>query len=81
MVNSQLLTETDKRGRPRWLRVNELPFSRVYVYELINRGVLSSVLLQLPHSKRGVRLIDGDSLDDLLERMGREQAAKKTEAA
>ena len=81
MVNSQLFSkELNRQGRARWLRVGQLPFSRVYAYQLINSGTLSSVLLQLPNSKRGVRLIDSDSLDELLERMAREQASKKRAA-
>ena len=50
-----------------------MPFSRGYTYQLIDEGVLFSVELKLPGSKRGVRLIDCDSLDRYLIKLGREQ--------
>jgi hypothetical protein len=62
-----------RRGKTRWLRVNELPFSRGYTYKLITDGVLFSVELKLPGSRRSVRLIDADSLDRYLLKLGREQ--------
>jgi hypothetical protein len=62
-----------RRGRSRWLRVNELPFSRGYTYRLIDDGLLFSVQLKLPGSKRSVRLIDAESLDRYLLKLGREQ--------
>jgi hypothetical protein len=77
MVNSQLFSESNRRGRPRWIRVNDLPFSRVYAYELINSGAVASVLLKHPNSRRGVRLIDSDSLDTYLEGIASGQIPKK----
>jgi hypothetical protein len=53
--------------------VNQLPFSRGYTYKLIAIGALESVLVQSPGSKKGVRLIDGDSLDRYLENLAAEQ--------
>jgi hypothetical protein len=50
-----------------------MPFSRGYTYQLIDEGVLFSVELKLPGSKRSVRLIDADSLDRYLLKLGREQ--------
>jgi len=35
-----LLSETNKRGRRRWLRVDEGPFSRVFCYKLIDLGLV-----------------------------------------
>lgn len=67
MSNSQLFAEANKTGRPRWLRVNQLPFSRAVAYELINSGAIASVLLRPPNSRKGLRLIDSDSLDRFLE--------------
>jgi hypothetical protein len=55
------------------LRVNELPFSRGYVYKLIGENVLFSVELKAPGSKRTVRLVDGHSLDRYLLKLGRAQ--------
>jgi hypothetical protein len=62
-----------RRGKTRWLRVNEMPFSRGYTYQLINEEILFSVELKLPGSKRSVRLIDADSLDRYLLKLGRQQ--------
>lgn len=59
--------------RLRWLRVSQLPFSRGYTYKLLASGALESVLIQSPGAKKGVRLIDGDSLDAYLERLAAEQ--------
>jgi hypothetical protein len=59
--------------------MRELPFSRVYAYRLIEAGVLSSVLLKAPGSKKPIRLVDSDSLDRHLERLAAEQKAEKTE--
>jgi hypothetical protein len=60
--------QTDPKGRRRWLRVKELPFSRAVVYQLINDGLLDSCIIRpTPGSKRPIRLIDGDSLDRYLE--------------
>ena len=70
------------RGKTRWLRVSEVPFSRGYTYRLITEDVLFSVELKLPGSKRSVRLIDADSLDRYLLKLGRKQReAKQAEPA
>jgi hypothetical protein len=45
----------------------------VYGYQLIEAGMLVSVLLRTPNSKKGVRLIDGDSLDRYLEILAEKQ--------
>jgi hypothetical protein len=70
---SSLLSQTEKHPRQRWIRVNQLPFSRGYTYKLLAIGALESVLVQSLGSKKGVRLIDGDSLDRYLEKLAAEQ--------
>jgi hypothetical protein len=70
---SSLLSQTEKHTRQRWIRVNQLPFSRGYTYKLLAIGALESVLVQSRGSKKGVRLIDGDSLDRYLEGLAAEQ--------
>ena len=67
-------------GKSRWLRVKDLPFSRGHTYRLIFEGILQSVELKVPGSRRAVRLIDGLSLDRYLLELGREQRQKKTGA-
>ena len=74
MVKNTFLTmpgvfkQTDSKGRRRWLRVREMPFSRKTAYQLINSGKVDSCLVEpTPGSKRPIRLIDGDSLDRHLE--------------
>jgi hypothetical protein len=64
-------------SKSRWMRVSDLPFSRGHVYRLITEDILFSVELRLPGSKRPVRLIDGESLDRYLLKLGRAQAKKK----
>jgi hypothetical protein len=61
--------------------MDELPFSRVFGYRLINRGAIVSVLIKGPNSKKGIRLVDANSLDEYLERLASEQRAKRTEAS
>ena len=72
----QLLAETTVNNRRRWLRMTELPFSRVHAYRLIQEGILQSVLLKLPSSKKPIRLVDGDALDAYLEGLAAQQKGK-----
>jgi hypothetical protein len=72
MVRTNLLNEVSTSGRRRWLRVNELPWSRAITYSMLRAGVLQSILLTYPGCVKGLRLIDGDSLDQY-----REGLAKK----
>jgi hypothetical protein len=67
MVRANLINEVSKSGRRRWLRVNELPWSRAITYAMLRAGVLQSILLTYPGCVKGLRLIDGDSLDLYLE--------------
>jgi hypothetical protein len=71
------------RGKTRWLRVNELPFSRGHVYHLIAQDLLFSVEFRLPGSRRSIRLIDAESLDAYLLKLGQQQrkAKQKPETA
>ena len=73
-----------RTGRRRWLQVDEMPFNRAITYKLIDAGLISSVVVTWPGSRRGRRLIDGDSLDSYLETLTAKQAlaeAKPNEAA
>jgi hypothetical protein len=80
---SELLKERTGNNRPRWLRMDELPFSRVTGYRLIDRGDIVSVLINARPgngrrgTKKGIRLVDADSLDAYLERLAVEQQAAK----
>ena len=38
-MRSQLLSEISRSGRRRWLRVDEMPFSRAITYKLIDRRI------------------------------------------
>ena len=67
MVRTNLLNEVSTSGRRRWLRVKELPWSRGLTYSMLRAGVLQSILLTYPGCVKGLRLIDGDSLDRYLE--------------
>jgi hypothetical protein len=61
-----------------------MPFSRAITYKLIDAGLISNVVVTWPGSRRGRRLIDGDSLDSFLETLTAKQAlaeAKPNEAA
>jgi len=73
-VRSQLLSAKNRSGRRRWLQVDEMPFSRAITYKLIEAGLISSVVVTWPGSRRGRRLIDGDRLDSYLESLTAKQA-------
>ena len=73
-MRSQLLSEISRSGRRRWLQVDEMPFSRAITYKLIGAGLISSVVVTWPGSRRGRRLIDGDSLDSYLGSLTTKQA-------
>ena len=53
--------------------MHQLPFSRVYGYQLINAGLIESVLVRAPGNRKGIRLVDSDSLDRYLEKLAAEQ--------
>ena len=74
-MRSQLLSEISRSGRRRWLQVDEMPFSRAITYKLIDAELISSLVVTWPGSRRGRRLIDGDSLDSYLESLTAKQAA------
>jgi hypothetical protein len=63
-------------GPTRWLRVPQTPFSRGLTYHLISIGELFSVAYKVPGSSRIIRLIDGESLDRYLIKLGKQQAAE-----
>jgi hypothetical protein len=73
-MRSQLPSEISRSGRRRWLQVDQMPFIRAITYMLIDAGLVSSVVVTWPGSRRGRRLIDGDSLDSYLERLTAKQA-------
>jgi hypothetical protein len=50
----------------RWLRMDELPFGKTLAFKLVKAGLLFSVLAAAPGSKRGVRLVEAESLDRYL---------------
>jgi hypothetical protein len=56
-----------------------MPFSRAVTYKLIYAGLISSVVVSWPGSRRGRRLIDGDSLDSYLEILAAKQALAKVD--
>jgi hypothetical protein len=68
-------------GKTRWLRPRDLPFSRGHTYRLIAEGFLFSVEVRIPGSKRSCRLIDAQSLDNYLLRLGREQQVQRESVA
>jgi hypothetical protein len=61
----------------KWLRMNELPIGRTLADRLIREGLIISVLVCAPGSKRGVRLVSTDSLEAFLNGL----VTKKEEAA
>jgi len=74
MKHHNILTQTWK-GRARWLRVPEVPFSRSFTYHLIGDGILESVVLKRPGNRKGIRLIDAESLDKYLKQESKKDFA------
>ena len=66
-----------RAGKIGWVRPRDLPFSRGHVYRLLFEGILESVELRVPGSKRAVRLINGDSLDRYLRSLSKQQKAAR----
>ena len=46
-------------------------------YHLLREGLIESVLLKLPGSRKGLRLIDADSVDRFLESEKAKQIGRK----
>lgn len=61
----------------KWLRMDELPFGRTLAYKLIEQGLLFTVTVGTSGSKRGVRLVSAQSLDDYLKNLAQDQKSKK----
>jgi hypothetical protein len=61
----------------KWLRLDELPIGRTLANQLIKQGLLFSVTVGAPGSKRGVRLVSADSLDDYLNALGLKQQEER----
>ena len=55
----------------RWIRVNQAlqfyPWKRSKLYELMSCGAIKSFVYREPGCRRGIRLIDKDSIDAYLE--------------
>jgi len=64
MKNKRLSALKDKYGE--WLQLDELPIGKTLAYRLIDEGLLFSVVVGSPGSKRGRRLISRQSLNDYL---------------
>src|ERR1700692_1611756 len=76
-----LLQEKLERNRPRWLRMDELPFSKPTAYRLIDRGDIIAVMVHGRKDGKGIRLVDANSLDAYLERLAVEQKGSKWKPA
>ena len=80
-TKNRSFSEISRSGRRRWLQVDEMPFSRAITYKLIGAGLISSVVVTWPGSRRGRRLIDGDSLDSYLETLATKQILAEVKPA
>jgi hypothetical protein len=49
-----------------WLRMRQLPIGQTLANQLIKAGHLKSVIVAAPGSKRGVRLVEAESLQTYL---------------
>jgi hypothetical protein len=60
-----------------WMKPEQFPWSIQFTYRLLKKygGELETVLLSVTGSNRGVRLISRRSIDALLLRLAKEQAA------
>src|SRR5271165_4031313 len=73
MKNDNVLSFNKKITPSGWLRMAELPIRRTLADDLCKKGVLLSVLVGRPGSKRGVRLVSLESLNAYLMGLANEQ--------
>jgi hypothetical protein len=73
MPNLQAETSKSDSTRRRWVRFKDLPFSRMFAYKLIQLSEITTVKFIPPGSKKGIVLIDQDSLDRFLEKQSQAQ--------
>ena len=78
MKNDNVLSFNKKITPSGWLRMAELPIRRTLADDLCKKGVLLSVLLGRPGSKRGVRLVSLESLNAYLMGLANEQRPKNS---
>jgi hypothetical protein len=53
----------DRRLASGWLRMSQLPIGGTLARRLICEGLIDSIVVASPGSKRGVRLVSQESLD------------------
>jgi len=78
MKNDNVLSFNKKITPSDWLRMAELPIRRTLADDLCKRGILVSVVVGRPGSKRGVRLVSLESLNAYLMGLANEQRPKNS---
>ena len=78
MKNDNVLSFNKKITPSGWLRMAELPIRRTLADDLCKRGILVSVVVGRPGSKRGVRLVSLESLNAYLMGLANEQRPKNS---
>jgi hypothetical protein len=56
-----------------WIRFRQAPFSENFTRKMIDAGVFVSALVCEPGSRRGIRLIQAESIDRYLRQLAEEQ--------
>ncbi|MGA8655118.1 MAG: hypothetical protein WB586_03145 [Chthoniobacterales bacterium] len=70
MLKNEIVIERDPEPalRPRWLRISTVlkvySLSTVRLYQLLNAGELKSIVIKDRGKKRGIRLINAESLEE-----------------
>jgi hypothetical protein len=62
-----------------WLRFRQLPFSETFSRKMIDKGIFVSAVINEPGKRRGVRLIQSQSIDNFLQQLAAEQQHQQAE--
>jgi hypothetical protein len=60
-----------------WIRFRQAPFSENFTRKMIDAGVFVSALVCEPGNRRGIRLIQAESIDRYLKSLAEEQSKKQ----
>jgi hypothetical protein len=74
-MNNNSVISYNAKAPSGWLRMAELPIRRTFADQLCKSGQILSVMVSKPGGKRGVRLVNVESLNAYLMGLAKEQGA------
>lgn len=76
-ANRPQANQIDRRLASGWLRMSQLPVGATLARVLIAKGLIDSIVVASPGSKRGVRLVSQESLDRYFKLLHAQQEAER----